>query len=465
MEPIRPLTFCFPITGTRIDQDDEGVAGNDEEVADPKLAMLGEPIVGIDRVVYDESTGPGAIPARPLTSPKGMSTAQRAIHDLSHLPYDPGCEICVSCRRPNTQHKSVKLSDRVVPLMVGDYCFPKRTEELDSLTVLVIRVYPYKLFLACSVPCKGRDPMVVNRLARFIKDCGLTHFTYRSDREPAIMAMMEEACALSGRNGTKDATISDAEAISHYDLVDDGMPGVTTLAKELSIGDDPHTASSRSVEATHTAAPELTHPGESQSNGLAERSVGIFEDQMRTLVHALELRLKHRLPSSHPVTAWLVEHTTWLLNKFHLGKDGRTAYGRLHGREGHERVCEFGERIMWFVPKKLRAKLDQRWRYGVFLGRSLSSDQNYIGLNSGEVVCARAIVRVVPSIRWSSEMISKIHVSLLSFKVGTLDRIEESQDPHAHPEPSTEVTDETRPVRRLRVMDADVRRFGFTDSC
>ena len=127
------------------------------------------------------------------------------------------------------------------------------------------------------------------------------------------------------------------------------------------------------------------------------------------------MRLKHRLPSAHPVTAWLAEHTAWVLNKFHLGEDGRTAYGRLHGREGHERVCEFGETIMWYVPKKLRSKLDQRWRYGIFLGRALGSDQNYIGVNSGEVVCARAIVRVVPNARWSYERISKVGcISMLS---------------------------------------------------
>ena len=66
-----------------------------EEEVDPKMAMMGDPIVGVDRVVYDESTGHGALAARPLTSPKCMSATQRAIHDLTHLPYDPGCEVYV----------------------------------------------------------------------------------------------------------------------------------------------------------------------------------------------------------------------------------------------------------------------------------------------------------------------------------------------------------------------------------
>ena len=84
----------------------------------------------------------------------------------------------------------------------------------------------------------------------------------------------------------------------------------------------------------------------------------------------------------------------------------------------------------------MRAKLDQRWRYGVFLGRALGSDQNFIGLNSGDVVCARAIVRVVMNLRWSADRISKIKIAPVNFRSGSLDQIEESTEPHTHPEPS-----------------------------
>ena len=97
--------MCCSLQGAQIDQQDDDGVGNVEEVVDPKMALMGEPIVRIDSVVYDDTTGDGAIPAVPLTSPKMMSASQRAIHDLTHLPYHPGCEICVSCRRPNTHHR------------------------------------------------------------------------------------------------------------------------------------------------------------------------------------------------------------------------------------------------------------------------------------------------------------------------------------------------------------------------
>ena len=99
---------------------------------------------------------------------------------------------------------------------------------------------------------------------------------------------------------------------------------------------------------------------------------------------------------SHPVMRWLIEHVVLLLNKYQVGTDGRTAYGRLHGKEVRERICEFGEKILYFVPKQNRAPMALRWRYGVFLGRAMNADQNYIGLADGSVTQARAMVRLIP---------------------------------------------------------------------
>ena len=107
-----------------------------------------------------------------------------------------------------------------------------------------------------------------------------------------------------------------------------------------------------------------------------------------------EGRLGVRIPNDHPLMSWIAEHATYLLNRYQLSTDGRTAYGRIHGKESTARICEFAERVLWYVPKKHRAKLDARWRYGVFLGRALDSDQNFVGLSNGTVVCARAIIRL-----------------------------------------------------------------------
>ena len=222
--------MCCPVVAHH-DEPVRGEAIAEEEV-DPRLAVVGEPIVGIESITWEEGKGPGALPAKALPSPKEMSSAQRRIHDLTHLPYDPGCPICVSCRRPNDHHRTIKDPERSIPLLVADYGFPRNSSDDETLTLLVMRVYPYKIWMCSVVPSKGRDPKVVARIVRFIKDVGLTHVAYRSDREPAITAMIEEACAMSGRKGTKLAPdeVPDDHAITPEDIVDEG--GCATCGRE-----------------------------------------------------------------------------------------------------------------------------------------------------------------------------------------------------------------------------------------
>ena len=59
------------------------------------------------------------------------------------------------------------------------------------------------------------------------------------------------------------------------------------------------------------AVPELTHPGESTSNGLAELAVGVLEDQVRVLRTALQSHIKVPLTTGMPIVAWLVEHAAY----------------------------------------------------------------------------------------------------------------------------------------------------------
>ena len=90
---------------------------------------------------------------------------------------------------------------------------------------------------------------------------------------------------------------------------------------------------------------------------------------------------------------------------------------------------QFGETMYFFVPRRMRGKLDARWRAGVFLGRSWNSDQNIIGLSSGEVTRARGIVRLVPEKRWSRERLERIIATPFTEKPQRLDRIEEDLAP------------------------------------
>ena len=80
--------------------------GDEDYVGDLKgVAVLGDPIVGVEVVTYD-ARGPGALPARALPSPNETAPAARAAHKLTHAKFEYWCTFCVSSRKPNNNHRS-----------------------------------------------------------------------------------------------------------------------------------------------------------------------------------------------------------------------------------------------------------------------------------------------------------------------------------------------------------------------
>ena len=93
------------------------------------------------------------------------------------------------------------------------------------------------------------------------------------------------------------------------------------------------------------AVPQLTHPGESRTNGLAERSVRTVEEQVRTMAAALEAHLLMKIPSEHTILSWLIEHAAYALHTCGPGKDGKTPHALIHCKQTTARTVEFGEKV------------------------------------------------------------------------------------------------------------------------
>ena len=83
------------------------------------------------------------------------------------------------------------------------------------------------------------------------------------------------------------------------------------------------------------------HPPEydPQANGAVESTVGAFKGQLRTYVLSLESRLGHRIPPDHPIIAWMVPHTAFMMTARIKAEDGKTAYERV-------RLRPFGTRML-----------------------------------------------------------------------------------------------------------------------
>ena len=59
-----------------------------------------------------------------------------------------------------------------------------------------------------------------------------------------------------------------------------------------------------------------------------------------------------------------------------MGPQGKTPNALLHGKNAHDKLVEFGEKVLWYAPKNIRAKLDSRWNIDVYFGMSNVSSEN-----------------------------------------------------------------------------------------
>ena len=361
---------------------------------------------------------------RGMPSPPQPTADEIALHWLTHLPYRSWCKWCVAAKKANSPHPSLPGATREIPLLVADYCYVKDGRNEDLLTCFVGRLYPSRALITIPCDVKGVDEYAVERLTDLLRNSGVTRMVHMSDQEKAIGAMIE-------------ASIQKLSGSTEW------------------VG---------SVKETSAV-------GESQSNGKAEAAVKVFEDHLRVMKGALESRISARIPSRHPVMKWLVEYIGVILNKYAVQSSGKTAYHDLHGKKVSERLAEFGEVVMHYVPKKRRAKLDQRWTTGIFLGTTMHSNETYVALSNGCVVRGRAITRVRPDQRWNRELVQAIRGTPVEPLSRDDSEVESFDNPHDHVrEPDRDAPDDfqsaTEKARlRTRILIADIDELGPSPGC
>ena len=107
---------------------------------------------------------------------------------------------------------------------------------------------------------------------------------------------------------------------------------------------------------------------------------------------------------------FLVRHCAWLTKHCQVKSDGKTPYERLRGRPYQGQMAEFAEVVHFRDLGKAAdmPKLDDRWNLGLWLGKSLASDEHYVGTSAGVRRC-RSIWRRPKKQRWDRKMLTEMY--------------------------------------------------------
>ena len=264
-----------------------------------------------------------ALRRRPAAKP---TPEEIRLHRATHLPFREWCPECVAGAANDFPHRRREASSESLPVpeVHVDYCFPRDKAGGEYVVVLVARDRETKMTMSHVVPVKGANQeWVAEQLVRDLLKVGHHgDLILKSDQEPAVVDLLREVARL---RGTK-----------------------RTILEQSAVGD-------------------------SKANGMIERAIQSVEKLLRVHKLALETRIGCKLPVSHPIFTWLVEHAADLLNRFAVGADGKTAVQRLKGKACEKYVLEFGSAVMFRVCGKVEgALMAERWFSGVWLGKKLA---------------------------------------------------------------------------------------------
>jgi hypothetical protein len=263
-------------------------------------------------------------------------------------------------RGRDAAHTSGEVEERVVNLVVADYCYfgkcvsKKETERLieGPGTILVMCETDSGAMMSCQVRTKGRKDVFAQAAVQgFINTLGTKKITLQTDGENSLKDLMHAA-----REKSK----------------------IEIIYRNSSVGDH-------------------------QLNGAAETAVEECECQVRAMTRQIESRYNISLPPSSWIFPWIVRHASWTLIRFAThGPLKRTSYFVTRGVEYRGILAELGECVMIRTKSLTKTKLDSRWVSGVFVGKGELTDEWLVAAFTG-IVKARTGRRLPIDTAWDKD--------------------------------------------------------------
>ena len=92
--------------------------------------------------------------------------------------------------------------------------------------------------------------------------------------------------------------------------------------------------------------------GEHQSNGTAEEAGKMVRDHARVLKIDLQTKIKREIAVDEPIMPWLIRWAAMNVSRFHVGRDGKTAYHKQIGRKCGVEVAPIWGKNLVSQPKR-----------------------------------------------------------------------------------------------------------------
>ena len=86
--------------------------------------------------------------------------------------------------------------------------------------------------------------------------------------------------------------------------------------------------------------------GDKPSNGLVEHAVMLLRGVISTISCHVEICTQEELQENSPILPWLVGHAVSILSRCQKGRDGRTPFERLHGKNPTQEFVPLGEKVL-----------------------------------------------------------------------------------------------------------------------
>ena len=145
-----------------------------------------------------------------------------------------------------------------------------------------------------------------------------------------------------------------------------------------------------------------------QSNGGVENYQKQLQGQMRTMLAAMQEHTKYRPSADNALMKWIVRHAAWLIPRFR-GSETQSPFYRAMGGPCRGKLVEFGETVLAHLPEVGKGsgnpapKLADRWKSGVWLGKSDLTDEHLVRTDDGVMyarkcttTCREQLVRREP---------------------------------------------------------------------